>query len=126
VLCTRDPQGGALVGRVATGARAAELPALFRVPLRLGGQPDLFAAICARGADLLVADGTTVAPRLPAWYRENLAAPTFLLLPILLKGAPAGLLYADKAEANTLVLGDTELLLVKALRDQAATMLARP
>ncbi|MCZ8109335.1 MAG: protein kinase domain-containing protein [Betaproteobacteria bacterium] len=126
VLCTRDPQGGALVGRVATGARAAELPALFRVPLRLGGQPDLFAAICARGADLLVADGTTVAPRLPTWYRENLAAPTFLLLPILLKGAPAGLIYADKAEANTLVLGDTELLLVKALRDQAATMLARP
>ena len=67
-----------------------------------------------------------MAPRLPAWYRENLAAPTFLLLPILLKGAPAGLIYADKAEANTLVLGDTELLLVKALRDQAATMLARP
>ncbi len=126
VLCTRDPQGTALVGRVATGERAAELPASFRVPLRLGGQPDLFAAICARGADLLVADGATVAPRLPAWYRENVAAPTFLLLPILMKGAPVGLIYADKAEANTLALGDTELLLVKALRDQAALALARP
>ena len=126
VLCTRDPQGAALIGRVATGERAAELPALFRVPLRLGGQPDLFAVICARGADLLVADGATVAPRLPAWYRENVAAPTFLLLPILMKGAPVGLIYADKAEANTLALGDTELLLVKALRDQAALALARP
>jgi GAF domain-containing protein len=126
LLCTRDPQGAALVGRVATGERAAELPALFRVPLRLGGQPDLFAVICARGADLLVADGATVAPRLPAWYRENVAAPTFLLLPILMKGAPVGLIYADKAEANTLALGDTELLLVKALRDQAALALARP
>jgi hypothetical protein len=37
-----------------------------------------------------------------------------------------GLIYADKAEANTLALGDTELLLVKALRDQAALALARP
>jgi HD-like signal output (HDOD) protein len=125
VLCARDAQAGALVGRAAVGARAAELPSLFRVSLRLGGQPDLFAAICARGADLLVADSTSVAPRLPSWYRQSVSAPTFLLLPISLKGAPAGLIYADKAEANTLVLGDTELLLVKALRDQAALALAR-
>jgi serine/threonine protein kinase len=125
VLCARDSQAGALVGRAAVGARAAELPSLFRVSLRLGGQPDLFAAICARGADLLVADSTSVAPRLPSWYRQSVSAPTFLLLPISLKGALTGLIYADRAEANSLVLGDTELLLVKALRDQAALALAR-
>lgn len=125
VLGLRDAPSGALVGRAAVGARAAELPALFRVPLRVGGQPDLFAAICARGADLLVADSATVAARLPAWYRDSVAAPTFLLLPLSLKGAPAGFLYADKAVANTLVLGDTELLLVKALRDQVSAALSR-
>jgi hypothetical protein len=52
-------------------------------------------------------------------------APTFLLLPLMLKGAPIGLIYADRGQANTLVLGETELLLVKGLRDQAMVALSR-
>ena len=125
VFCLRDARADALVGRAAVGTGATELPSMFRVPLRVNGQPDLFAAICARGADLLIADSATVAPRLPAWFRERVGAPTFLLLPLMLKGAPIGLIYADRGQANTLVLGETELLLVKGLRDQAVVALSR-
>jgi eukaryotic-like serine/threonine-protein kinase len=125
VFCLRDARTECLVGRVAIGPGAVELPPLFRVPLKVAGQPDLFAAVCARGADLLIADSATVAPRLPGWFRERVAAPTFLLLPLMLKGTPVGLIYADKAQANALVLGETELMLVKGLRDQAAAALAR-
>ncbi len=125
VFCLRDARGEHLVGRVAIGVGAMELPPVFRVPLRVQGQPDLFAAICARGADLLIADSRTVAPRLPAWFREQVDAPTFLLLPLMLKGAPVGLIYADRDRANTLVLGETELMLVKGLRDQAVLALSR-
>ncbi len=125
IFCLRDARGDHLVGRVGIGAGAVELPPLFRVPLRVQGQPDLFAAVCARGADLLIADSRTVAPRLPAWFREQVAAPTFLLLPLMLKGAPVGLIYADRDRANSLVLGETELMLVKGLRDQAIMALSR-
>ncbi|MCA3239845.1 MAG: HDOD domain-containing protein [Rubrivivax sp.] len=125
VFCLRDAKGEHLVGRVGIGEGAAELPALFRVALRAKGQPDLFSAVCARGADLLIADSRTVAPRLPAWFREQVAAPTFLLLPLMLKGSPVGLIYADRAQANSLVLGETELVLVRGMRDQAVTALSR-
>jgi hypothetical protein len=125
VFCLRDAQATSLLGRMGAGSGATELPPLFRVPLKATGQPDLFAAVCARGADLLIADSATVAPRLPGWFREKVAAPTFLLLPLMLKGAPVGLIYADKAQANTLVLGETELMLVKGLRDQAVAALSR-
>jgi serine/threonine protein kinase len=125
VFCLRDARAESLVGRVGVGAGAVELPAVFRVPLKAAGQPDLFTAVCSRGADLLIADSATVAPRLPAWFRERVGAPTFLLLPLMLKGAPVGLIYADKGAANTLVLGETELLLVKSLRDQAVLALSR-
>lgn len=125
VFCLRDARGEHLVGRVGIGTGVVELPPLFRVPLRAQGQPDLFAAVCARGADLLIADSRTVAPRLPAWFRERVDAPTFLLLPLMLKGAPVGLIYADRDRANSLVLGETELMLVKGLRDQAVMALSR-
>jgi len=125
VFCLRDTKGEHLVGRMGIGAGAVELPALFRVALRATGQTDLFSAVCARGADLLIADSRTVAPRLPAWFREQVAAPTFLLLPLMLKGSPVGLIYADRAQANSLVLGETELMLVRGMRDQAVTALSR-
>jgi eukaryotic-like serine/threonine-protein kinase len=63
--------------------------------------------------------------RLPAWFRDKIAAPTFLLLPMVVKGAPVGLIYADRTEANSLVLGAAELALVKGLRDQAVLALSR-
>jgi eukaryotic-like serine/threonine-protein kinase len=125
VFCLRDARQEFLVGRVALGALAPDLPAHFRIGLRASAQPDLFSAVCQRGADLLIADSRTVAPRLPAWFRDKIAAPTFLLLPMVVKGAPVGLIYADRTEANSLVLGAAELALVKGLRDQAVLALSR-
>ncbi len=124
VICLQDARAESLVGRLGVGTGAAELPPIFRVPLKPAGQPDLFTAVCSRGADLLIADSATVAPRLPAWFREHVGAPTFLLLPLLVKGSTVGLIYADKSAANSLALGKPELELVQSLRDQAAMMLA--
>jgi eukaryotic-like serine/threonine-protein kinase len=125
VFCLRDPRQELLLGRAALGEGSEALPPLFRIGLRASAQPDLFEAVCARGADLLIADSRTIAPRLPLWFRERVAAPTFLLLPLHLKGAPVGLIYADKAAANSLVLGEAELALVKGLRDQVVQALSR-
>ena len=53
------------------------------------------------------------------WNRKNLNAPTFLLLPLQMKGATFGLIYADKGSRGELVLDEKELALLRTLRNQA-------
>ena len=121
VCCLREASTGHLVGRLAVGAGAREMSTAFRIEPSLAPGADLFAALCAKGADTLIADatGSTVANRLPAWYRQAVNAPTFLLLPMCLHGQPLGLIYADMAQAGALVLGPADLSLLRALRDHA-------
>ena len=59
-----------------------------------------------------------MAARLPAWYRKTLNAPSFLLLPLLMKGAPFAMIYADRAQPG-LELDEKELSLLRTLRNQA-------
>ncbi|MBS0448454.1 MAG: HDOD domain-containing protein [Proteobacteria bacterium] len=119
VFCLRDPKTGTLTGRFGLGDGAERVAACFKVPLKVGG--DLFAAVCIKGADTLISDATVpnIAARLPAWYRADVNAPAFLLLPMLLKGAPFALIYADRGEPGGIEIGEKELSLVRTLRNQA-------
>jgi serine/threonine protein kinase len=126
VLCLREPgQGGRLVGRLGLGPGGSELNTAFRFTPDATATTDIFALVCARGADLLVADAGKVAARLPGWYRRRIDAPTFLLLPLMVKGSAIGLIYADKARVGSLVLGEKELTLVRSLRDQVTLAFGR-
>jgi serine/threonine protein kinase len=119
VFCLRDPKTDTLTGRFGLGEGADKVAAQFKVPLK--GGTDLFAAVCGKGADTLISDATVanIAARLPAWYRSGVNAPAFLLLPLLLKGAPFALIYADKAQPGGIELGEKELSLLRTLRNQA-------
>ncbi|MEP7298667.1 MAG: serine/threonine protein kinase, partial [Burkholderiales bacterium] len=119
VFCLRDPKTQMLTGRFGLGDDANKVAASFKVPLQSAG--DLFTAVCLKGADTLITDATVaqIAGRLPAWYRDHINAPAFLLLPMLLKGAPFALIYADKAVPGGIELGDKELSLLRTLRNQA-------
>ena len=123
VFCLRDPATGRLNGRFGLGERADQLSPLFQVVLRwpAGEPPDLFGAVCLKGSDTLIADSRApgIEQRLPNWYRQHVNAPSFLLLPLVMKGAPFGLIYADQAKPGALVLGDRELALLRTLRNQA-------
>ena len=122
VFCLRDPRTHTLTGRFGLGEGARETAAVIRVPLATppGCVPDLFSAVCVKGVDTLIADATqgAIVARLPAWFRNELQAPSFLLLPLQLKGATFGLIYADKAEAGGIALGEKELALLRTLRNQ--------
>jgi hypothetical protein len=93
----------------------------FKVPLRVNSSADLFATVCAKGMDTLIKDATAdnVAGRLPPWYRRSVDAPAFLLLPMVVKGAPFALIYADKTQPGAIDLGEKELSLLRTLRNQA-------
>jgi len=120
VFCMREPKSGALTGRFGLGPGVERIVKSFHIPLRPDGA-DLFVAVCNKGADTMIADAADprVAERLPAWYRNSVNAPTFLLLPLMIKGAPFGLIYADKGERGGLLLDEKELALLRTLRNQA-------
>lgn len=118
VFCLKDAKTGLLTGRVALGEGAESVAPRFRIDL---ASVDLFSAVCQRGADLLIAD-TAVAniqKRLPPWFVAGVNAPTFLLLPLALSGAPLGLIYADRARAGDILVAERELALLRTLRNQA-------
>ena len=120
VFCMRDVKTDALTGRFGLGADVDKLVSCFKIALQTA-QPDLFSAVCIKGADTMIsnANDAHMATRLPAWYKQAVHAPTFLLLPLQIKGKPFGLIYADKATPGALVLNEKELALLRTLRNQA-------
>ena len=123
VFCLRDASSGRLNGRFGLGDQAAALSPHFQVLLRwpAGQLPDLFGAVCLKGSDTQIADSRqpAITQRLPDWYRQHINAPSFLLLPMMMKGAPFAMIYADQAQPGALVVGERELALLRTLRNQA-------
>lgn len=120
VFCMRDPKTDALTGRFGLGKGVETLAKTFVVSLK-PNTPDLFSAVCVKGADTMISDArqARIASRLPPWYVKAVNAPAFLLLPLTLKTKPFGLIYADKADQGEMVLDDKELALLRTLRNQA-------
>jgi eukaryotic-like serine/threonine-protein kinase len=118
VFCLRDPKTNTLAGRFGLGDNAPTVVQAFKVSL--DSTSDLFAAICLKGMDTLISDTSagTVGTRLPEWYRKEVNAPCFLLLPLQMKGTTFALIYADKAQAGDMALGEKELSLLRTLRNQ--------
>ena len=122
VFCMRESRSDMLTGRFGLGMGVEGVVKQFRVPMgKVSGPPDLFATICAKGADTLISDASAprIAECLPDWYRKAADAPTFLILPLLLKGRAFGMIYADKAEQGSLVVDEKELAMLRTLRNQA-------
>jgi serine/threonine protein kinase len=121
LFCLREPKSQTLTGRFGLGDGVEAACAAFKVPLAGARHADLFGAVCLKGADTLIADATarSIASRLPAWFRASIDAPAFLLLPLTMKGAPFGLIYADKTLPGAIELGEKELSMLRTLRNQA-------
>lgn len=119
VFALRDARTDVLRGRLGLGeCTDADLAALA-VPLH--DSADLFATVCQRGADTLIADTRQgrLHERLPAWFRNGLNAPAFLLLPLQMKGKPFALIYADHDRPGALAVDDQLLGMLRSLRNQA-------
>jgi len=123
VFALRDPKSGLLTGRFGLGDAAQSMASQFVVSPGSAGAPaqDLLAAVCRKGADTLIADATaaTVATRLPQWLQRTVEARTFLLLPLVMKGATFALIYADREQPGSIAAGEKELSLLRTLRNQA-------
>jgi HD-like signal output (HDOD) protein len=96
-ICLRDLQSGLYRSRLALGAATPRLQRGFA--FAAAGSKDLFFLAMQNNADLLISDASTmkIASLLPVWHRTMLPeARSFIILPLVVGGAPIGYLYADR------------------------------
>jgi eukaryotic-like serine/threonine-protein kinase len=121
IFCMIDPKSQIVKARFGLGKNIESQLQIFK--FNLGAQePNLFEQICNKGSDTLISDASEaqVSSRIPEWHKSAFKAQALLLLPLQIKGKPFGLIYADKAEKNSMTgLHEHELSLLRTLRNQA-------
>lgn len=119
VLCIKDGRRNTMSGKFGFGEGVSSLIKSF--DFSLAEKPDVFLVALQNNSDILITDidDAKIASRIPAWYRQNIAARTFVLFPIIVKGKPIGLIYADRPGPGEITIPEKELSLLKSLRNQA-------
>jgi HD-like signal output (HDOD) protein/GAF domain-containing protein len=119
VLCIKDGRHNTMCGKFGFGDGVQNLIKAFDFPL--AAQPDVFLVALQNNADILITDidDPKIATRIPAWYRQQVPARTFVLFPIIVKGKPVGLIYADHPQPSDITIPEKALSLLKLLRHQA-------
>jgi len=119
VLCIKDGRRNTMCGKFGFGNDVQSLIKAF--DFSLAEKPDVFLVALQNNADILITDidDPKIATRIPAWYRQNVSARTFVLFPIIVKGKPIGLIYADRPGPGDIAIPEKELSLLKSLRNQA-------
>lgn len=119
ILCLRDPRTQSMAGRLAFGVDAREKAAHLRFPL--DGEQGVFTVATSQGLDLIINDihDKQIRARIPDWHLQLMAAETFVLFPLMLKGRAMAMIYCDKRRANEIRISPRELALLKTLRNQA-------
>ncbi|MHB1186150.1 HDOD domain-containing protein [Thiobacillus sp.] len=119
VLCIKEGRRNAMCGKFGFGTDVQSLIKAF--DFSLAEKPDVFLVALQNNADILITDidDPKIATRIPAWYRQHVPARTFVLFPIIVKGKPIGLIYADRPQPGDITIPEKELSLLKSLRNQA-------
>jgi serine/threonine protein kinase len=119
ILCIKDARQNSMVAKFGFGPDIEEILRRFKFPL--GGRKDIFDVALTRGADILISDirDPKISGHIPDWFGRTMAAETFILFPLVIKNAPVGLIYADKARAGELSIPENLLSMLRALRNQA-------
>lgn len=83
--------------------------------------PDVFHVALQKNIDVFITDtgDARLVTRIPDWYRKAFSAGAFLLFPIIVKDKPFGMIYADAARANSVMIQEDEIKLLRTLRNQA-------
>jgi hypothetical protein len=73
-----------------------------------------------KGVDNAIEDTkvANIVERIPQWHHEAIDAKSFLLLPVVLKNHPIGLLCADSDRAEAVKINADQLGLLRTLRSQ--------
>ncbi len=119
IILIRNNKDASMVARFGFGAGIDAIIPKFRFPLQF--VPDAFHLSIEKGLDIAIEDtrASNITDKIPAWYRDTINAPCFMLLPVMIKDKAIGMFYADMSEANSLNMSQHQLSLLRTLRNQA-------
>jgi serine/threonine protein kinase len=115
----RNNAQGVMAARFGFGPDIGKLIPHFHFPLRF--EADVFHLAIEKGLDISIEDvrSLNILDKIPAWYRNMVDAPSFILLPLMVDGKPVGLIYGDMSSANQIDISHQQLSLLRTLRNQA-------
>lgn len=119
VILIRDNKQNIMAARFGFGAGIETVMPHLR--FNLDFVPDVFHLSIAKGLDIAIEDihAPNIADKIPGWYRKSVNAPSFMLLPVMVKDKAIALFYADMRQANGLNMSPQQLSLLRTLRNQA-------
>lgn len=119
VILIRDNRQAAMVARFGFGEDVSKVIPDFRFPLKFA--PDVFHLAIEKGLDIAIEDikAPNMAGKIPAWYQAAINAPSFILLPVMVKEKAIGLFYGDTLKVNNFKMSQQQLSLLRTLRNQA-------
>ena len=117
MIFIRDSRLNTMRARFGFGSEIESLIPTCEFPLAFA--PDVFHVAVEKGVDIVIenARADNIIQRIPDWYRRILDPRSFLLLPITLKSAAIGVLYADSERAG-IKLDAEQLGSLRTLRSQ--------
>ncbi len=124
IFCMRDVKQARMVARFGLGENIDEIVKHFQ--FRISPSPDIFNIAISRERGIIIdnASAPTIIRNIPEWYRNIIAAQSFLVYPLIAAEGCIGLFYADKKEEGTM-LNDYQKNFMETLRDIAIQAMTR-
>ncbi len=103
VFAMRDAIRTKMVGRFGLGEGIDSIIRHFNFEIH--SATDIFNIAIARAKGIVIDDAETpsIVRSLPDWYRLTIAAPSFLIYPIVVRGICIGVIYADRKTKGALL-----------------------
>jgi HD-like signal output (HDOD) protein len=124
IFCLRDATRVKMVARFGLGENADEFARQFH--FQIAKSPDIFNIAISQAKGIIIDDAAApnIFKNLPKWYRDSIAAPAFLIYPLLFKGECIGMFYADKKTRGN-ILTEVQRKHMEDLRDMAIQTLTK-
>jgi len=119
LLGLRDKPSNSIKGKFGYGEDLEKLLKDFQIPLAY--QSDVFHIAFKNNVDIKIDDAqdAKIRDKIPPWYQRNINSKSFILFPIVIKHSPIAVIYVDSTQSHCLSISDTQLGLLKTLRNQA-------
>lgn len=119
LLGLRDRASNSIKGKFGYGEDIERLIQNFHIPLAY--QPDVFHIAFKNNVDIKIDDTREVKihDKIPQWYHRKVGSKSFILFPIVVKHSPIAMIYIDSPQSDSISITDSQLSLLKTLRNQA-------
>jgi len=116
IFCILNAEQGKMVARFGLGEYVDEIVKNFHFRIRRSA--DIFNIAIAKEKGILIDDAATssILKILPEWYRRIIAAPSFIIYPLMTSKGCIGMFYANKKMKGTMLTGGQQKLMEE-LRD---------